>query len=641
MRFSQDFIRIVQEASNIVDIISQYTQLKPAAGGFMGRCPFPDHPEKTPSFSVSDAKQVYNCFGCGKQGNIFQFLRDYNGMSFREAIEYLADRSRIPIPEDPSEDREKQDQATKRKKELMAANKIAAQFYNEQYLNLPEDHPARQYVNKRGLTPETVATFQIGYAPEEWEALAQYLRSQGVSMSVADEARLVKPRKEGNGHFDLFRDRLMFPIHNVMGDAIAFGGRIILQGEPKYLNSPETPVFTKGKILYGLAQTARFIRSEDQVLIVEGYMDLVSLYQAGIPQVVATMGTALTADHGRILARMTKNVIALFDGDQAGQNAAEKSLPLLLASDLHPKGLVLPDGMDPDDFIRAKGPEALQDMLSRAPDLFSMILGQWTREYRGESSEKVQLCDRLTPVFDSMRDNRLKGLYFREVQSKLAVDERWLLEALGLRGGGSANTGHAKIPPPLRPQIRENSAMPRVEPGERPDDTKEAVIEGVISIARAPSVEIQLFGLMLKNRAHWEEALRENVGNYLTHAGMRALLEKAIELSRQGPETFDKLTGLLTSIVDQSELLIRAGDPLGLRSADDDEIELQEIERELFHDYLKKVKDLALVAKAKSIQQQLRLSPTPELMEELMKIQRDRLALKKESQDSSSGSTSH
>ena len=616
MRFSQDFIQRVQEGNNLVDIISQYTQLKPSSGGFMGRCPFPDHPEKTGSFSVSEVKQVYNCFGCGKRGNVFTFLRDYSGMNFPDAIEYLANRAHLPIPAESVDDREQFDQAAKKKKELLRANEIAAEFFAEQFRRLPATHHAKVYAEKRGLSNETIQTFQIGYAPEEWEGLTQHLKSKGISMALAEEARLVKARKEGGGYFDLFRDRLMFPIFNPMGQPIAFGGRVILQGEPKYLNSPETLVFTKGKVLYGLSQTARFIRSEDQVLIVEGYMDLVALYQAGIPQVIATMGTALTPEHGKILGRMTKNVIALFDGDQAGLMAAERSLPILLASELHPKGLVLPDEMDPDDFIRAKGADALKGLLDRAPDLFPLVLGQWTQNFRGESSEKVQLCDRLGPLFEAMKDQRLKGLYFREVQSKLGVDQNWLMEALRIPSNNRQQSSRQVSAPQV------NAAVPQAEIEMR---------DGLILLKGAPSVEILLFGLMLKNRAYWEEAINAQVSGFFTHRGVRSLLEKAAELTRQGPEKFDKLIGLLTAIVDHPETLIAAGEMPEIKGLLVDEDELQKKEQELFRDCLKKVKDLSLKAEAEEIQRLLKTSPSSELMERLMRIQRERLALQKES----------
>ncbi len=331
IKFTPEFIERVAEANNIVDLISQQTQLKSAGGGLMGRCPFPDHKEKTPSFSVSETKQVYHCFGCHKSGNIFSFLRDFQGLSFPEAVEFLADRAGISLPK-PTGESVEIDKAMQRRKQLLAANKWALIFFREQLKQQASDHPVKKYIQKRGLLPETLETFQMGYAPADWDGLVNFLTSKGISMEIAEEARLVKARTQGKtGYFDLFRDRLIFPILNNQGEPVAFGGRIIESGEPKYLNSPETPVFVKGKILYGLFQTARYIRSEDAVLIVEGYMDLISLYQVGIRNVVATMGTALTPDHGRFLKRLTKNVVVLFDGDSAGQEAAERSLPLLLA----------------------------------------------------------------------------------------------------------------------------------------------------------------------------------------------------------------------------------------------------------------------------------------------------------------------
>src|SRR5437868_3538682 len=437
MKFSPEFIEKVRDANNLVDIISQYTQLKPTGSGLMGRCPFPDHQEKTPSFSLSETKQVYHCFGCHKKGNIFTFLQNYQGMSFPEAIEYLANRASIAMPEkNSSEANEYQDRQQERKKLLARVNKLANYYFIEQLKRQPVDHPVKKYIVKRGLSPDVLETFQIGYSTPEWDGLVKYLESKKVPMDLIEEARLAKARAGGKtGHFDLFRDRLMFPILNPMGEAVAFGGRIIDQGEPKYLNSPETPVFVKGRILYGLAQTARYIRTEDQAIIVEGYMDLVALYQAGIRNAAATMGTALTPDHGKLLKRMTKNVVVLFDGDSAGQEAAERSLPILLSADVHPKGLTLPDGMDPDDYVKAKGAEALKDLMTKAPDLFVLILQRWMEDYRGEASQKVKLCDQLKPILEVVPDSRLKDLYVQEAARRMSVPANWLKEALFKPGG--------------------------------------------------------------------------------------------------------------------------------------------------------------------------------------------------------------
>lgn len=630
MRFGQDFIERVQEANNLVDLISQYTQLKPVSGGFMGRCPFPDHSEKTASFSVSESKQVYNCFGCGKKGNIFTFLRDFNGLNFRDALEYLANRAHIPIPEDTKEDAQSSDLAAKKKKELMLVNKLAAQYFSECFSGLDSQHPTKIYAHKRGLNSEIINEFKIGFAPESWDGLFEFLKNKGVPAQLAEEARLIKSKKDGPGYFDIFRNRLMFPILNTMGEPIAFGGRVILQGEPKYLNSPETPVFIKGKVLYGLSQAAKYIRSEDYVLVVEGYMDVVSLAQSGIGTAVATMGTAMTPEHAKILGRMTKNIVALFDGDQAGLAAAERALPILLSVELHPKGLVLPDGMDPDDFIKAKGPEALKQLLTRAPDLFSLVLNQWTEGFRGEPSEKVQLCDRLSPLFAAMRDPRIKGLYFREVQHRLGVDEKWLLQALSQ----SKNSV-----PTRRPNEIFQSEEPKTVMNKNEDlELQDQAIGGLIRLRGAPKAELILIGLSLKKRAYLDELEKQNLARYLSHAGTRQLLEKIIEDTRQAPDKFDKLTGLLSTQVDTPEALIYASaqspnlkvmSQSGDSQQEDElkKIEAERIESDFFRDCIRKVKDLSLQSEALEVQRQLKIGATPELMERLMKIQRDRMNL--------------
>ena len=639
MKFTPEFIERVSEANNIVDIISQHTQLKPAGGGLMGRCPFPDHPEKTPSFSVSETKQVYNCFGCHKKGNIFTFLQQYNGMSFREAIEYLAGRAQIPLPQLNPEEASKQDVVAQKKKLLMRVNKMAAQYFVENFKKLPNSHPVREYARKRGLSDQTIDTFQIGYASEEWDGLVANLESKNVPMSLAEEARLVKARSGGkSGYFDIFRDRLIFPIFSMMGDAIAFGGRIIAQGEPKYLNSPETLVFHKGKVLYGLTQTAKFIRSEDQAIVVEGYMDLVSLYQSGIPNVVATMGTALTADHGRLLNRITKNIVVLFDGDSAGREAAERSLPLLLGADVYPKGLILPDDQDPDDFVKTHGSEALKDLMRKAPDLFSMILDMWMKGYRGEASEKVRISTQLRPVFQSIQDHRLKGLYLKEAAEKMGVDERWLREALVT---GNQNDFRQKTPQ-SEAQQRKIFSHP-VSSGTRPMPLKspnssemqnshhqgpaQLTEENVdqIQLKGASKAEVLLLGLALKNHANLELVLQAHSLEEIPHQGVREVLKRAAEVYRQAPEKFDKLTSLLASFVDHPEWLIsdQRLDPARDSETDDSKLVL---------DCVRKIKEHNIIAKRKQLTLELKSNQSSEkhteLMTALADLKRQELQLK-------------
>jgi DNA primase len=623
MKFSQDFIEKVQDSSNIVDVISQYTQLKQAAGGFMGRCPFPDHPEKTPSFSVSETKQVYNCFGCHKKGNIFIFVQQYMGMSFPEAVEYLAGRAHIALPDPAPGEHEEQDQQSKKKKALLEVNRLAVQYFHEQYKTLPKNHPAKTYVSgKRLLSDETINEFKIGYASDEWDGLARYLEGKNVPMTLAEEARLVKARPQGNGYYDIFRERIIFPIFNLMGEPIAFGGRIISQGEPKYLNSGETPVFHKGKVLYGLSQTARYIRGDDQAIIVEGYMDLVSLYQAGIRNVAATMGTALTFEHGRLLGRMTKNIVAVFDGDQAGRTAAERSLALLLAADVHPKGLVLPDEMDPDDYVKSQGSESLMQLIQSSADLFSMVLGMWTLGFRGDASEKVKLADRLKPVFDSIFDSRLRRLYLEEAARKIGVEPAWLANAF--KAGKTA---------PIQNQGPKTALTTIPLTGEKisPSSVSTGETENWVKLKGASKAEGLLLGLSLKNRNNFNVLIESDLISVIRHAGVQALLQKAATTYRQDPEKFDKLAGLLTSFVDMPELLFAPGtgeaDPINELSVRANE---REMEGKLLNDCIKRIREQHLQALADQLAAEIKVQPTSEKMEQFMNVKRDLLALGKE-----------
>lgn len=656
MKFSEDFIERVRDANNIVDLISQHTQLRPMAGGFMGRCPFPDHQEKTPSFSVSESKQVYNCFGCHKKGNLFRFVQEFMGLSFPEAVEYLANRAHIAMPEESSTDAHLQDQVLRQKKSVLKINKLALRYFTESFKNLSKDHPVRIYAQeKRGLNSQTFSEFQIGYAPKEWDGLVRFIRQHGESLSLAEEARLIKKRSAGDqfgdGHIDIFRDRLMFPIFNTMNEPVAFGGRIIGAGEPKYLNSGETPVFNKGKILYGLSQTARFVRSEDQVLVVEGYMDLVSLYQNGLRNAVAPMGTALTFDQCRILARMTKNVVVLFDGDEAGQRAAERSLSLLLSAGAHPKGLILPDSMDPDDFVKTQGPQVLSRLLANSPDLFSMVLGIWLRGYRGEASEKVKLSDLLSPIFASVQDPRLRKLYLQESAAKLKVDEIWLRDAIK-----SQNQGNSPAPAMAQNQSQANSTSGVNDKNSRAVSTENSIER--VSLKGASNLELTVLRTILKNTSNYEYLNKSQGIQYIHHPGILSLLEKAANAYRQGPEKFDKLAGLLSSFVDQPDLLFEAVGKASMKPAEkpaeklnekqgenpetgaenpnkDFDLEIQnekqqETDLKVLVECVGRLRDQFLKAQAERLAADIKLQATPEKLEQLMSIQRDRLAINKE-----------
>lgn len=634
MGFRQEFIDKVTQASNLVEIISQYTTLKPSGRGHMGRCPFPDHQEKTASFSVSEFKGVYHCFGCKKSGNVVSFLRDFNGMNFREAIEYLAERNGIVI-QDSDYENNRPDQSLENKdhkKTLLHANKIAAEFFRESLKRQAADSPVRQYVLKRKLNPETLEEFQIGYSPNEWEALAGQLNRSSIPHAVAEEAQLLKKRKEGTGYFDLFRDRLMFPIHSPTGEVLAFGGRIIEQGEPKYLNSPETPVFHKGSVLYGLAQTAKHIRSEDLVLVVEGYMDLVSLYQAGIKNVVATMGTALTPDHAKLIKRLTNNVVVLFDGDDAGKMAAERSLPILLSQGLFPRGITLTEAKDPDEFVIKFGLDALKKEIEKAPDLFKVILKSWMTEYRGEASDKVKLVDKIKPVFDQMADQRLKSLYADDLCQIMGVNKDWLRNSFqGNAAGRSSNYGSATNQNTQRNFVTETPAPVLSAPVEAAKADENAQIK----ISDASKVELMLLQNTLKSRANF--ALMSDLQEPLTftqllsqikHLGVRQILENAEQVYRQDAEKFDRLVSQLIDKIDKPELLFQNSKLDIAQIGEFDE----EKEKKLIVDLISRIQQEFIKDQAKKLALDLKSNMhDAEKLRQFSELQKSRLALKGES----------
>jgi DNA primase len=457
------------------------------------------------------------------------------------------------------------------------------------------DHPIKSYIQRRKLTPETIEEFQIGYAPVEWEGLATHINRQGISLALADEARLVKARKEGTGYFDIFRDRLMFPIVSASGEVLAFGGRIHDQGEPKYLNSPETLVFNKSKTLYGLAQTAKWIRSEDSVIIVEGYMDLVSLYQAGIKNLAASMGTALTAEHAKLIKRMTNNVVCLFDSDNAGQAAAERSLPLLLAAGLYPKGLILADAKDPDEFVNKFGVEALKQKIETSPELFNLVLQMWMRDYRGEASQKVKIMDQVRPVFDAIPDKRLKSLYAQELSHRMNVGLDWVRASLTAplaKAEYSRPSAEVSGPENVSDSLK-NSEMKARKP--------------LFSISGAPQAEILLLQLALKSRANFDLVLNnggQQILSQISHLGVKSLFQKAEQVYRQDESKFDRLTSLLIEYVDAPEMMFS-------NSSDLDE----EKEKKMISDCMKRIQQLFLKDQAKKMGQGISKNDTEKLKE--------------------------
>ncbi|MBI5076183.1 MAG: DNA primase [Nitrospirae bacterium] len=364
----------IKERIDIVDFISGYVQLRKSGQNWKGNCPF--HNEKTPSFMVSQAKQIYHCFGCGAGGDVIGFLVNYERMSFPEALQVLAEKAGVKLPVFGQDKK-----ATEKGQQIRNALAHAAEFYG---LRLRESKSASAYIKKRGIADESIALFKIGYAPAGWSNLLKHLRQAGYNDVVIREAGLAVAGDKGL--YDMFRERIIFPIMGTNGNVIAFGGRAMDDSLPKYINSPETPVFRKSETLYGLYTAKEAIRQKDHALIVEGYMDVLICHQYGFKNAVAPLGTSLTSGHLLKLRKLTKEVVVIFDGDAAGIAAAKRALPLLAQNDFHAKVLILPDSEDPDSYLGKHGSEAFSILIEKAESVTDFILGA----SKGQKSEAVR-----------------------------------------------------------------------------------------------------------------------------------------------------------------------------------------------------------------------------------------------------------
>ena len=357
--YSEELIQSVIEANDIVDIASGYMTLKRVGNSFKGKCPF--HNEKTASFTVSREKQLYHCFGCGAGGNVITFIMEMEKLPFMDALKFLAARANIILPE--KQNQQEDHQAYEKKKRLYELHREAANYY---YKILKTNKPARDYLMKRGISQETIREFGLGYASEEWTRLTEFLSSKGFSMEELLDSGLVLA-SESKRHYDRFRSRIMFPIVNPRGQIVGFGGRLMVtdQNGPKYLNSPETSIFSKSYELYNLNHCKNYMET-GRLLIVEGYMDVISLYQKGIKNTVAALGTAFTPFHGKILERYANEVIIAFDGDSAGKSATEKAMNILKKTSLNVKILNLPTNEDPDSFVQKYGQQGFEESVAKA-----------------------------------------------------------------------------------------------------------------------------------------------------------------------------------------------------------------------------------------------------------------------------------
>jgi DNA primase len=417
-------IEQVAAANDIVELIGSYFPLKRAGTNFKALCPF--HQEKTPSFTVSPQRQTFHCFGCGAGGSVFRFVMDYEHLDFPSAVRKLAARAGIPVIEERGAAGEN-DRQHETRRTLLQLHAEAAEWFHENLVKAKVGTPAREYLKKRGIDRRIANDWQLGFAPESWDALMNWALAQGYRRPQILQSGLIKPRDENRPEgeaYDRFRGRIIFPIHNDMGEVIAFSGRVLEKEAEgaKYLNSPETPLFRKGHVLFGLHKTKRGLIEANSAIVCEGQLDLITMFEAGITNVVAPQGTAFTENQARILKRFVSEVILCFDADTAGQKAAERSLDALLQNNLIVRVAEMPAGEDPDSMIRNKGKEEFEKRVASARDFFDSWIEHETASVDLDSlGAKMQLARKLAETLARVQDPLMRGEVANKVSARLGV----------------------------------------------------------------------------------------------------------------------------------------------------------------------------------------------------------------------------
>lgn len=416
----------IKNSVDILDIVSETVILKKTGKNFQGLCPF--HAEKTPSFTVSPAKQIYYCFGCGEGGDVLKFLMKKEGLTFPEALKALSKRCGIALPS--PELSPTQQQRAKERDNLLAVNRLARDFFVKT-LSTQAGQQAREYLKRRGITRETIDTFQIGYAPDGWDRLGRYFQNRHVPAQLAAISGLLKPGKRHSGYYDSFRNRIIFPILDSGKRIIGFGGRVMDNSMPKYLNSPETPLYNKRRSLYGVQAARSESRARQAVFVVEGYFDMLALHQHGIRNAVATLGTALTTEHVQILKGFigsTGHVVLVFDSDAAGIKAAERSIEVFTKGFVDARILVLPQGHDPDSFLFEFGQEVFVKKAADALGIIPFLIESAISRHGLTTDGKVRIVSDLKGPLAAVEDKIARSLHIRDLADRIGIEETALME---------------------------------------------------------------------------------------------------------------------------------------------------------------------------------------------------------------------
>ena len=426
----EEKISEIKNAADIVDIVSESVLLKKAGKNYIGLCPF--HSEKTPSFTVSPDKQIFHCFGCGTGGNVFSFLMKQEGLSFPEAARHLAKRYGVNVPDRPLSAEQKK--KISEKESLLDINRRAGGFYHQALINSTAGQKARSYLSKRGISQKIIDDFKLGYAQDGWDNLLRFFSEYRTSSGLLEKSGLVIARKNKSGHYDRFRNRVIFPIFDVNMQVIGFGGRVLDDALPKYLNSPETVLYNKSRSLYGIHRAKDRCRATGTVFIVEGYLDLLALHQHGIENSVATLGTALTADHVKLLTRYARRMILVYDSDEAGIRSAQRCIETFWKehvdfrredvfsedkADTHI--LVLPAGHDPDSYIFEYGPESFLEAASGSAGIITFLIDCAVRQHGLTTEGKIRIISELQQPIAAINDPIAQAIYIQQLAERIGI----------------------------------------------------------------------------------------------------------------------------------------------------------------------------------------------------------------------------
>ena len=497
----------IQDRLDIVEVISGYLTLRRAGKNFKANCPF--HGEKTPSFMVSPDKQIFHCFGCGEGGNVFGFVMKIEKKDFREAAESLAERAGVEIPKDTGID----PKVEERTRQFYLLHTKAAEFYHQFLLSRKEAHAARAYLENRGLSRDTIIQFKLGFAPETWDAFYSSVKGETAD-AILEKSGLVVAKKEG-GFYDRFRNRIIFPITDSKGACIAFGGRVMDDSVPKYLNSPETEIYSKGRNLYGLFQARKAIREIDAVVVVEGYMDLISCFQGGVENVVASCGTALTTEQARLLKRHTKNVYIVYDADKAGESATLRGLEIFIEEGMEVKIVRLPEGEDPDSFVKKQGGEGFRRTLEAAKNLFDYKLDLLKTKHDASTIEgKVKIANDLVSLFSRVQNEILRSAWTKALAKELSLSEESLVA-----------------------EMKKSAQRPGGKTQARPVETASGPVR--LTARRVPqqavsTAERMVLGLSLENAGFARRASEELVEEDFENPSARKIAVKIFQTTREG-----------------------------------------------------------------------------------------------------------